>query len=308
LDAQSEALLDELAASPGVPLSALRPEEARADFLRAAWLGAPADGVTTDDLMIPGPGGPLRLRRYHPGGLGPLPVLVFLHGGGFVLGALEEFDPFCATLAAGAGALVVSVDYRLAPEHKFPAAVEDAVAAVRWVGAHASAIGGDATRIALSGDSAGGNLAAVASIVARDEGCARLVQQVLICPWVDLSSTASDSFRLFGEGPWLSAAGVSWYTDHYLTSRAVAFDPTASPLLADTLGGLPPALVINAEFDVLRDQVVDYARRLREQGTVVDYRLYRGTLHDFVVLPGLFERAGDAIADICSTLRDAWAR
>ncbi len=202
--------------------------------------------------------------------------------------------------------MVVSVGYRLAPEHKFPAAAEDAVAAVRWLGTRAEEIGGDPQRMAVAGDSAGANLAAVASLAARDEEQPSLACQLLISPWIDLSSTASESFRLFGDGPWLSAAGIRWYTAHYLASRAQALDPRASPLLTPCLSGLPPAFIVTAEFDVLRDQAAEYASRLRHAGTQVDYRLYPGTLHDFFVLPGLFDRASEAIADACFALRRAW--
>ncbi len=308
LSAQAQALLDQIAASPGTPLAALSPARAREEFLQASWLGTAADIAAIETVAMPGPGGPLHLRTYRPHGHPPFPLVVFFHGGGFVLGALEEFDVFCSRLASGAGALVVSVDYRLAPEHKFPAAAEDAVAAVRWLAGHAAPLGGDAAGMAVAGDSAGGNLAAVVSTAARDDGSPRLVEQVLICPWLDLSSTTSSSFCLFGNGSWLSTSSVSWYTSHYLATRAQATDRRASPLLADRHSNLPPTLVIAAEFDVLRDQGVEYAARLREGGTPVDYRLYPGTLHDFATLPGLFDQANDAIADICSVLEHAWRR
>jgi acetyl esterase len=306
LDPQAEALLTELALESSAPTSALTPEAARASFLLPSWLGAPREGIALRDLRIPGPAGPLPLRTYAPRGRRPHPVLVFFHGGGFVLGTLDGFDSFCSLLADGAGCLVVSVGYRLAPEQKFPAAPEDAVAALRWVGAHAGEIGGDPARIAVAGDSAGGNLAAVASQIARDQGGPALVQQVLISPWVDLSSTGTESFRWFGQGSWLSTASVLWYRDHYLADPRQAPLPRASPLLASDLGGLPPTLILNAEFDVLRDQVDSFARRLQAGGNAVQYRFYQGQLHDFVVLPGLFDRARSAIDDVCAVLRKAF--
>ena len=308
LDPQAEALLTAIAAEGPAPTAALTPGQARASFLRPSWLGTPREMAAVRDLSIPGPAGPLRLRTYRPRGRRPLPVLVFFHGGGFVVGSLDEFDAFCTTLAAGSGCLVASVDYRLAPERKFPAATEDAIAALRWVGAHADEIDGDPSRIAVAGDSAGGNLAAVVALAARDEGGPALVQQVLVSPWVDLSCTETESFRCFGQGGWLSTSSLRWYRDHYLASPEQALDPHASPILVRDLHGLPPALILDSEFDILRDQVRAFALRLREAGNAVDYRFCRGQLHDFVVLPGLFERATVAIAEICESLRQAFCR
>ncbi len=182
LDPQADALLTVIAAESSVPAAALTPAEARATFLRPSWLGTPREMAAVRDLSIPGPAGPLRLRAYIPREPRPHPVLVFFHGGGFVVGSLDEFDAFCTLLADGAACVVVSVDYRLAPEEKFPAAPEDAIAALRWVGAHADEIDGNPSRIAVAGDSAGGNLAAGVALRARDEGGPALVQQVLISP------------------------------------------------------------------------------------------------------------------------------
>ncbi|MBI5547836.1 MAG: alpha/beta hydrolase fold domain-containing protein, partial [Deltaproteobacteria bacterium] len=193
LDPQADALLTRLALEPSTPTSTLTPGEARASFLLPSWLGTPREMAVVGDLAIPGPAGPIPLRTYVRPGRLPLPVLVFFHGGGFVLGTLDEFDAFCTFLADGAECLVVSVGYRLSPEQKFPAATQDAVAALSWVGAHADQIGGDPTRIGVAGDSAGGNLAAVAALAARDQGGPALVQQVLISPWVDLSCTETES-------------------------------------------------------------------------------------------------------------------
>lgn len=307
LDPQSEALLTELASSSPPPMSSLSPAEARATFMPPSWLGKAKELSASRDLSIPGPAGRIPVRTYVPRGSAPFPVLLFFHGGGFVLGALGDFDAFCSFLAAGAGCIVVSVDYRLAPEEKYPAAVEDAKAAIRWLGTQAAEIGGDPDRLALAGDSAGGNLAAVTALLARDERFPALSLQVLICPWVDLSSCETESFRLFGQGIWLSTASIAWYRDHYLAEPDQALSPRVSPLLAEDLTGLPPALVINAEFDVLRDQAQAYARRLEAQGNAVEYRLYPGMLHDFPLLPGLFDRAREAVDDVCLALRKAFA-
>jgi acetyl esterase len=246
------------------------------------------------------------LRIYTPVGKQPYPVLIFFHGGGFVVGTLDEFDPFCTFMAAGASCVVASIDYRLAPEHKHPAAVEDAVTAMNWVTAHAQGFRCDPTRIAVAGDSAGGNLATVVSIIARNQGFPRLKFQVLICPWVDSSSFETNSFRYFGDGLWLPKANMDWYRSHYLQNQEQAIHPFVSPLLEDDLRGLPSALVITAEFDVLRDQGEAYAHRLEETGISVQCTRYRGVLHDFVIFPGLFDQAKAAIDEICTALQRAY--
>ncbi len=307
LHPQADELLTKLAGAPGAPLSALSLDEARANFLEPSWIGPPGEVAGIDNLTIPGASRRLTLRRYTPRGNPPFPVLVFFHGGGFVLGSAPEFDGVCTRLSAGAACMVLSLEYGVAPENPYPVAVEEAATALRWVGGHAPAIGGDPARLAVAGDSAGGNLAALVSIRARDERFPAVAQQVLICPWVDLSSTEDESFRWFGEGPWLSTASIRWYRDHYLTRPDLAALPTVSPLLAPDLSGLAPALVLNAEFDVLRDQVARYARRLAAEGTPVQYRSYPGTLHDFAVLPGLFDQADDALRDVCTALRRSFA-
>ncbi len=231
---------------------------------------------------------------------------MFFHGGGFVLGALDEFHPFCTFLASGASCIVISVGYRLAPEHKHPAAVEDAVTALQWIAANAKDIQGDPARIAVVGDSAGGNLAAVASIIARDRGFPTLAYQVLICPWVDASSFNTASYHYFGDGLWLSTANMIWYRNHYLQNQEQAKTYLVSPLIAEDLSGLPPTLIITAEFDVLRDEGEAYANRLRAAGVPVQCTRYNGMLHDFVTLPGVFPRAKDAIDEICTTLQTAF--
>jgi acetyl esterase len=192
-------------------------------------------------------------------------------------------------------------------EHRAPAAVEDALAVMAWIGAHAAELGGDARRLAVAGDSAGANLAAVCAIASRDGGAPRLALQVLVSPWVDLSPTAYESYRLFGGGRSLSKASLDWYRDHYLADAAQALSPRISPLLAPDLGRLPPALVVSAEFDPLRDQARAFAQRLAAAGTAVDHRLYPGTLHDFAALPGVFTRAREAIDEVCAALRRALA-
>lgn len=303
LNAQSEAILDQIAETKAPPIYSLTPQQAREQPLEASWVGTPKDGVSIENRDVLSPTGHIPLRIYTPEGNQPYPILIFFHGGGFVVGSLDEFEPFCTFLATGASCIVVSVDYRLAPEHKHPAAVEDAVTAVNWVAAHAKDIHGDPIRIAVAGDSAGANLATVVSLIARDQGFPKLVYQVLICPWVDASSFDTESFRYFGDGLWLSKAAMCWYRNHYLCDQEQTLLPFVSPLLTKDVSRLPPALVITAEFDVLRDQGEAYARRLQGVGISVQCTRYPGVLHDFVVLPGLFDQARKAIDEISTALQ-----
>lgn len=247
LDPQAAALLDELVRRASPPTSSLTPQQARTSFIPPAFSGAVTELSEIRDLEIQGSASRLRLRAYRPLGAAPLPVFVFFHGGGFVAGTLSEFDGFCSRLADAAGCIVASVDYRLAPEHPYPAAVDDAWAGLCFVASNAGGFGGDPQRIAVGGDSAGGNLAAVTAIAARDTGGPRVLLQVLLCPWVDLSCDETESFRLFGRGPWLSTESIAWYRRHYLGGVGLPSDPRVSPLLAKDLAGLPPAFIVNAE-------------------------------------------------------------
>jgi acetyl esterase len=305
LHPEAEAALRQAVASEGPPMHALSPREARQAFLPLDGIGSPREDVTIRAREAGG----TPIRIYTPPGDTPLPVLVFFHGGGFVLGNLDEFEPICTFLAAGASCIVVSVDYRLAPEHPFPSALDDAWAALRWVAQHAPAFGGDPARLAVAGDSAGGNLAAAVSLLARDQGAPRLACQILICPWVDLSAAAvgTESFHHFGQGLWLSTASIDWFRSHTLRQPEPPDIQRASPLLAPNLAGLPPALVITAEYDVLADQGRAYAERLSAARVPVTHICHPGMLHDFVVLPGLFTEARTAIAQITSALRRAFS-
>lgn len=306
LDAQSSAILELLADMRLPPIHALTPREARGYPFEASWLGPIQEGVVIDPIVMTRGQSCIPLRIHTPRGDKPRPVLVFYHGGGFVLGSLDEYDPFCSCLAGGASCIVVSVDYRLAPEHRFPAATEDAYAALAWVAEHAAGLGGDPSRLAVAGDSAGANLAAVVAMLARDRNVPALCQQVLICPWVDVASFATESFRCFGDGLWSPRANLEWFRGHYLTHPEQAMLPTVSPLRIDDCGGLPPALVITAEFDVLRDQGEAYARRLEAAGVPVQATRYPGVLHDFAILPGIFDQAKSAIDGIVRALQSAF--
>jgi acetyl esterase/lipase len=238
-----------------------------------------------DDIRVPGPAGPIPARLYDSAGpAAPArPTVAYFHGGGWVQGDLETHHGLCARLALGAAAIIVAVDYRLAPEHKFPAAVEDCFTAYRWLRSHAAELGGDPARVAVAGDSAGGNLAAVVSQLARGAGLPVPACQVLIYPAVDFG-LSTDSHRELADGHIIPRDRVLWYTEQYLSTDADRNDPRASPLRATGLHGQPPTLIITAGFDPLRDEGHDYAERLRAAGVDVTYHEYAGQIHAFVSL------------------------
>jgi acetyl esterase len=255
------------------------------------------------DITLPGGGHDIRARVYTPQGGGPFPLLVFFHGSGFVLLDLDTHDPICRHLCDGAKCTVVSVDYRLAPEDRFPAAPDDCLAATRWVAANATQLEGDATRIAVAGDSAGGCLAAVTALRVRDEGGPRLAAQLLFYPVTDYPEPLTSTHREFASGYGLTLPVLRWYWSHYLPDPSLAHDWRASPLRAASFAGLPPALVQTAEYDVLRDEGERYVERLREAG--VDARLTRclGMNHGFLKYVGILEEADAAMRDANAWLR-----
>jgi acetyl esterase len=245
------------------------------------------------------------VRVYTPEGEAPFPIVVFFHGGGWVVGTLDTYDPLCRALAAATPAVVVSVDYRLAPEHRWPAAVEDAYAATEWASRNAAALGGAQHRLAVAGDSAGGNLAAVVALGARDRGGPAIAFQLLVCPALDVAGDTG-SWREFAEGLDLTAAGMRWYWDHYL-GGADGAAPDASPLRAAFVGGLPPALVIGAEYDILRDEGEAYAARLAEAGVDATASRHAGVVHGFVRWRAVTGAAEDALQEAAAALRSALA-
>jgi acetyl esterase len=307
LDAQTRALLDQFAAMGGQPLSSMSVADARRSMeILSAMRGAPEPVASATDRRIPGPAGELAVRVYTPVGPAPMPVLVYFHGGGWVLGGIETHDGICRALANGAGCVVVSVDYRLAPEHKFPAAAEDCYAATRWVAANAAELGADAQRVAVGGDSAGGNLAAVVSQMARDRGGPALVFQLLIYP-ATMAACDTPSYRENADGYLLTTADMHWFWTHYLRTADDGANPYASPL-AGTVADLPPALVITAEFDPLRDEGEQYARRLEEAGVPTRLRRYDGMIHGFFGMGHLIDTARSAVQEACANLRLVFAR
>ena len=256
------------------------------------------------DLLIPGPAGALPLRVYAPNANGPHPLMVYFHGSGFVLHDLDTHDDLCRRLCAGAGCVVVSVDYRLAPEHKFPAALDDCLAATRWTADHAGDLHGDAARLMVAGDSAGGNFAAVTALRARDEGGPLLCAQMLIYPVTDHYSADLPSMRDNAEGYGLTRAAMRYYWDHYLNDAGEARHPLAAPRQAASLANLPPALVVTAEYDPLRDEGEDYGAALVHAGVPVTMRRWLGVNHGFFFFPGLVERATVAVDEACAWSRD----
>jgi acetyl esterase len=300
-----------LAASGAPPLGTVSAVEARiAQAARPLPPGAPVAAV--DDRTIPGAVVAIPVRIYTPRSAanpptGPLPVLVWFHGGGWVLGNLDGADHVCRELANTAGCIVVSVDYRLAPEHVFPAAADDAEAAYTWVRANAASFGGDPARVAVGGDSAGGNLAAVVSLRARDNGTPQPVFQLLVYPVTD-HDFGRPSYVVNGDGYLLTTQSMRWFWDYYLPDVDQRKDPHASPLYATDLKRLPPALVITAEFDPLCDEGEAYAALLRQAGVPVTLTRYDGMIHGFFVQFPVIDKGRDAIRESAHALSSAFAR
>ncbi len=295
------------------PIASVSPQQARAGRRRlAAALGGPPEPVrAVEDLELDLPEA-LAARHYAPareaGAAGGDPLLVYLHGGGFVFGDLDTHDGLCRLLCRHARTHVLAIDYRLAPEHPFPAAAEDACAAFAWAAAHAEELGADPERVGVAGDSAGGNLAAVVAQQARQQGSREPALQVLIYPVVDFSAHRR-SRELFGEGFLLTNADMDWFECSYLggLDSAQVHDPRASPLLAEQLAGLAPALVVTAGFDPLRDEGEAYATALRAAGNVVLERRFPGYVHAFVSSAGVSRGAREAVIEIAGMTRGLFA-
>lgn len=306
LDPQVQTFLAELKELNPPPFSTLSPEEARAAVLADLPNWAPPQPVARlEDRAVPGPAGEIPIRIYAPEAQGPLPVLVYYHGGGWVLCDINTHDGACTALANAARCLVVSVGYRLAPEHKYPAAAEDAYAALGWVAENAASIGGDPRRIAVGGDSAGGNLAAVVCLMARDRATRQPAFQLLIYPVTD-HHFGTPSYRENAEGYLLTLDDMRWFWGHYLAREEDGREPYASPLRAGSLAGLAPALVVTAEYDPLRDEGEAYAARLREAGVPATLIRYDGLIHAFVQRTHRFDKARAAVDEMAAALRRAF--
>ncbi|MDA0823608.1 MAG: alpha/beta hydrolase [Proteobacteria bacterium] len=310
LDPQCAAIIEAAAATGGAPFEQQDPVAAR----RAYGTGTAAFRHTTDPLesvintSFSGPGGPVPVRLYRPFSEQDelLPVVVFFHGGGWTIGDLDSHDHMCRHLALGAQACVIAVDYRLAPEHKFPAAFEDCVAAVQWVVASAAELKLDANRIVVAGDSAGGNLAAAVSIALRDMGGPKISGQVLMYPAVDFTAD-NPSIRENGSGYLLTRGALEMFADFYLPNRAARSDPRASPQLRSSHANLPRAFIQTAEFDPLRDEGRRYAETLMAAGTAVEYKCSPAMIHGFARMCARVDAAVAALNDSCGWLREEFA-
>jgi acetyl esterase len=310
LDPPTAAVL-QLLADQGTPMSMVNgtPQQAREGF-RTMTVGLRdpatlAQVQAVEDGTIPGPAGEIAVRTYRPAADGPLPTILYFHGGGFVIGDLDTQDDHARLLCRDVEAVVLSVDYRLAPEHPFPAGFEDCLAATRWAADHIGELGGDADRIAVSGDSAGGNLAAAVSLAATHEGGPRLAAQLLLYPCVDFreDDEMHPSRIENGEGLFLTSEDMRWFRNHYLHDEAHISDPRASVLLASDLAGAPPAVIATGEYDPLRDEGEAYAKALEAAGVKVVLRRYDGLIHGFFGMGAWSPAAAEAATDLCEELR-----
>jgi acetyl esterase len=305
LDPQIAAVLAQAAAMNNKPLSELGVGAARSQLAMLCTMGGRSTATLADvsTRTIDGPAGLVPVRIYRPVGDGPFGVLCFFHGGGFVLGDLNTHDGVCRQIAADAGCVVVAVDYRLAPEHPFPAAVEDCDAAVRWVAANAESFGGDPERLAVGGESAGGNLSAVMAQRMRDHHGPALAAQLLVYPACRMVGEPTPSMLANAEGYFLTAEDMQWFLNCYLSDPGEASLVTVSPALARDLSGLPPALVITAEFDPLCDDGEDYAAALKGAGVDVTLSRYDGAIHGFWNFFSLLSLGRAAMDESTSWLR-----
>ena len=306
LHPQAKALLKLMEERGVPPTHTLSPPDARRFYLerRHVTQPPPPDVGEVKSLQATGPHGAIAMRLYRPltPGDGPAPVLVYFHGGGWVIGDLDTHDTLCRQLANGAGIVVVAVDYRMGPEHRFPAAVDDCIAATRWVHSHAAELGLHAGRIAVGGDSAGGNLAAVVALALRGDAGAKLAYQLLIYPATDMRRGAP-SHTHNGQGYLLTRDTMNYFHDHYIADPAHDHDWRASPLLHPDLSGLPPALVLTAGYDPLRDEGLQYAQALTEAGSRCTHLCFERQIHGFILMGRVIDEANTAVAICAAELR-----
>ncbi|MBI1313994.1 alpha/beta hydrolase fold domain-containing protein [bacterium] len=303
LHPQCQAFLDQFAALNIPPLDQLPLDQIRA--LSVPVPGEPEPVAVVEDRLVSGPGGApeIPVRVYQPNnGEKPRAGLIFYHGGGWVIGTLNTYGSLCHLLANAGDCVVVSVDYRLAPEHRFPAAFDDSYAATVWVRENAAELGIDPERIVVCGDSAGGNLAAAVCLLARDRGSIPIAAQVLVYP-ITNDDLDTPSYREFAEGYMLTRRSMAWFWQQYLERPDQSADIRCSPLKSDDLSGLPPALVLSAEYDVLRDESEAYAARLRDAGVTVTLDRYDGMIHGFLRRTDLYDRAREAVQQISEFIR-----
>jgi acetyl esterase len=307
LEPQIKAILDQATAAKAPPLSSMSPGQAREAFraMLVSFGGTPPLVAKSEDLAIDGPAGHIGLRIYTPEGKGPFPALVFFHGGGWVLGDLESHDALCRALTDEARCVTVAVDYRRAPENKFPAAAEDCYTAALWVVNNGAAINVNRTHLAVGGDSAGGNLAAAVTLMARDRDEPRICYQLLMYPALD-SSLETRSMSEFADGYLLTRADMTWFWGHYLAADADRSNPYVCPSAAKDLTGLPRAMVITAEFDPLRDEGQAYAQRLDAAKVPVVHTQFKGVTHGFMSMASFLDTGRKAISEAAAGLRSAF--
>ncbi len=307
LDPQAQRVVDALVALNLKPFKDSTPAEARESMRsRTAALGPFDEVAAVTDHRVPVAGGEITVRVYKPAGMGPHPVLVFYHGGGWVIGDLYTHDGICRSIVNAAGCAVASVDYRLAPEFKYPVPVEDSYAGLLWVVANATRLGLDPARIAVGGDSAGGNLAAVVSLLARDRRGPRLLLQILVYP-VTNYDFSYPSYRENATGFVLTTEDMRWFWHHYLSREEQGREPMASPIQAKSLADLPPALVITAGCDPLRDEGEAYAAKLRDAGVAVTLTQYPGMFHGFLRMTRILDQSRVLLDEVAGALKKALA-
>ena len=300
-------ILDTIKSRNPPPIYTLTPAEAREAMLKArkVFVAEPPAIARVEDREIPGPGGPMKVRLFADSKAANLPMLLWFHGGGWVIGSLDTHHDLCCRLAQHSGALVVSVDYRLAPEHKFPACIDDTVAAVQWAAKHGASIGGDSSRIAVGGDSAGGHLAAVVSQAARDSGRPPIRFQLLVYP-ATLHDLESGSMERNAHGYFLEREGIRWFLGHWFNGPKDRETVLAAPMRAKSLQGLPAAYVITAGFDPLCDEGTAYARRLKESGVPTVHKHYEDAIHAFFTMT-VTTFTNQAVKDAALAVRAALA-
>jgi len=313
LDSDMQTVIDQYAKFDAPPLETLTPENARNNpTLKNAVEEMASESATVRTMNVAMPtmpepvgkishvlilgakGGEILARVFTPKGDGPFPVIVYFHGGGWVIANLDVYEPSCRALCNAAEAIVVSVAYRQAPEHKYPAAAEDAYAAVQWTMANAGSLGGDPSCVAVAGESAGGNLATVSCLMARDNGGQMPIAQLLVYPVTDAGMN-TPSYRENANAKPLNAAMMKWFWNLYLENASQGREAYASPMMAQSLQGLPPAIVITAENDPLRDEGEAYAKRLADEGVSVDFKRFDGVTHEFFGLAGAVSKAKEAL-------------
>lgn len=306
LDPQIKLVMEATAALGLPPANTVSPEEARANAKKRPR-GPGPEVAKVENRTIPGPDGDVPVRIYTPEGDGPFPILAWYHGGGWVVGDLEQADGSARSLCVGGKCVVISVDYRLAPDTKFPGPADDCWTATTWAVENAASINGDASRLAVGGDSAGGNIAAAMCLMAADRGGPEIGLQLLIYPVTDVNFTTV-SYGENAEGFGLTKVTMEWYWEHYLASMDDASNPYAAPAQAKSLAGQPPALVITAEYDPLRDEGEAYAKRLTEAGVETTSTRYDGVIHGFFSMGAAVDKSVQAMDEASAALRYAFAK